>query len=144
MMPSIIYETLAADSTLTAMLSTYNGEPAIIELQSVDERPVADGYFIIIDMQETYAAFGGAHLGPRTMQIWVHNPLDDNRDYGYITKILNRIDVLLLPIINQTGEDGCRCSQVFRHGRSRNTYDPAWKTTTRNALYAVAYDESAA
>jgi hypothetical protein len=143
MMPSIIYETLAADSTLTAMLSTFNGGPAIIELQSVDERPVADGYFIIIDMQETYVQFQD-HIGPRTMQIWVHNPLDDNRDYGQITKIFNRIDAILLPIINETGEDGCRCSQVFRHGRSRNTYDPAWKTTTRNALYTVAYDESAA
>lgn len=143
MMPSIIYETLAADSTLTAMLATFNGEPAIIELQSVDERPVADGYFIIIDMQETYVAFQ-SHMGPRTMQIWVHNALDDNRDYRYITKILNRIDELLLPIVNLTGEDGCRCSQVFRHGRSRNTFDPAWKTTTRNALYTVAYDESAA
>ena len=143
MMPSIIYETLAADSTLAAMLATFNGGPAIIELQSVDERPVADGYFIIIDMQETYTVLG-QHLGPRTMQLWVHNPLDDSRDYGQITKILNQIDSLLLPIINLTGEDGIPCSQVFRHGRSRNTYDPAWKTTTRNALYTVAYDESVA
>ena len=143
MMPSIIYEILAADSELTAMLATFNGGPAILELQSVDERPVEDGYFIIIDMQETYTMLQQL-IGPRTMQIWVHNPLDDNRDYRQITRIFNRIDALLLPIINQTGTDGIACSQVFRHGRSRNTYDPAWKTTTRNALYTVAYDESAA
>lgn len=140
MMPSIIAEILENDSVLTALLG--NGQ-RIFELQSLDERPVHDGYFVIIDMQETYTLLV-QHLGPRTMQIWVHNPLDNDRDYGQITKILNRIDKLLLPIINQTGADGVLCSQVFVHGRSRNTYDPAWKTTTRNALYTVAYDESAA
>lgn len=141
MMPSIIAELLENDSDLSALLG--NGA-SVFELQSVDERPKQDGYFIIIDMQEgDYVPFPG-HIGPRTMQIWVHNPLDNDRDYRPINRILNRIDDLILPIENQIGTDGVRCTSITQHSRSRNTYDPAWKTTTRAALYTVAYDESAA
>jgi hypothetical protein len=120
-----------------------NGQ-RIFELQSVDERPIADGYFVIIDMQEQEGLPFQGHYGPRAMQIWVHTPLDNDRTYNVINRILNRIDALILPIENQRGTDNIRCTMVEFHARSRNTFDPAWKTTTRSALYTVAYDESAA
>jgi hypothetical protein len=140
MMPSVIFERLAADATLAGLMGA--GE-RIFELQSVDERPINTGYCIIIDMQETQTQLQ-QHLGPRTMQIWVHTPLDISRDYGVITTILNRVDDILLPLVNVTGVDGILMSQVFRHARSRNTIDPGWNTATRNALYSVLYDEFAA
>src|ERR1035441_3070641 len=94
MMPSIIAETLANDTTLATLLGTGT---RIFELQSVDQRPVQDGYFIIIDMQETHVQFG-IHLGPRVMQIWVHTPIEESRTYNTINTIFNRIDALLLAI----------------------------------------------
>jgi hypothetical protein len=143
MMPSAIYEILANDSTLQTLLGPTVPNGRIYELQSVDQRPVDTGYFVIIDMQETQTQLQ-QHLGPRTMQIWVHTPLDNTRDYGHINTILNRIDDLLLPVDQVTGNDGIRLAQVFRHARSRNTIDPGWKTATRNALYSVLSDEFAA
>jgi hypothetical protein len=140
MMPSAIYELLAADATLQGLLG---GSNRIFELQSVDERPISNGYFVIIDMQETAMPLN-PHMGPRTMQIWVHIPADISRDYGPISTILNRIDDILLAMENVVGLDGVRCGQIYRHSRSRNTIDPGWKTATRNALYSVSYDEDAA
>jgi hypothetical protein len=140
MMPSIIYETLANDATLAGLMGP--GQ-RVFELQSIDERPINDKYFVVIDFQETQTTLQ-QHLGPRTMQIWVHGIFDGGRDYGPITTILNRIDELLLPLENATGIDGIRLTLIQRHARSRNTIDPGWKTTTRNAIYSVLYDEFAA
>lgn len=141
MVPSVIYETLAADSTLAGLIGTFKGGPAIIELQSVDERPVHDAHFIIIDFQESTIAFKNV-FGPQVMQVWVHVPLDIDRDYSQITKILNQVNRLILPLEQAVGSDGVRVTQVEAHGRSRNTIDPGWATATRNALYGVLYDES--
>src|ERR1700747_2214589 len=124
MMPSAIYETLANDTTLAGLLGTGN---RIFELQSVDERPVDSGYFIIIDFQETTVGFqDGANVvtDEQVMQIWVHTPLDVEREYNTINRILNRIDALLLPIEQVIGGDGIRVSTVRLHSRSRNTFDP--------------------
>jgi hypothetical protein len=145
MMPSALYELLADDSELTDMIGEApEGGPAIFELQSVDERPIHDNYFIIFDFQETVMAFGGQHMGEQTFQIWVHIPLDVEREYNDINAIFNRIDDLLLPIEHVTGDDGIRVTMVRRYARSKNTIDPGWDTATRNALYGVLFDQSAA
>lgn len=144
MMPSVIYEKLVSDLPLAGMIGSVNGVPAIFELQSVDERPVHDKHFVVIDLQESRQALGGATFGPQVMQIWVHISSDVSRDFGEITKILNRIDSVILPLVHEVGTDGVRVTQVDRQGRSRNTIDPGWGTATRNALYGVLYDESAA
>lgn len=140
MMPSIIYETLVADTALAGLLG--DGD-RIFELQSVDERPINTGYFIIVDFQETTMGLP-SRLGEQIMSIWVHTPLDNDREYNTINAILNRIDALLLPMTNVTGDDGIRLTTVRLHARSRNTYDPGWDTTTRNGLYGVLFDQSAA
>lgn len=147
MRPSIIYETLTTDDTLAGLLGTTAPIPErtrVFELQSCDERPlVNDGYFIIIDMQET--TMGTPHrFGPQIMQIWVHTPLETGADYGQITDILNQIDRLIMPLEQAIGNDGIRLTLIKKHGRSRNTEDPGWKTATRNGLYGVLYDEAAA
>lgn len=147
MMPSIIYETLANDATLAGLLG-YSGPlpipdgTRILEVQSVDERPnINAGYFIAIDFQETPMA-NRHRFGPQIMQIWVHTPLDWGRDYGAITRILNRIDQLIMPLELATGNDGVRLTLIEKHGRSMNTEDPGWVTATRNGLYGVLYDEA--
>lgn len=140
MMPSAIYETLANDTALTGLLG--DGD-RIFELQSLEERPINTGYFVVVDFQETAMGLP-SRLGEQIMTIWAHTPLDVDREYNTINAILNRIDALLLPIIHTIGEDGIRVSTVRQHGRSRNTIDPGWDTTTRNALYGVLFDQSAA
>lgn len=142
MMPSVIYEILAADSSLAGLMGTsapINGR--IFELQSLDARPKVDqGFFIVIDFQET--TMGTPYrFGPQIMQIWVHTSMD-TPDYGTITRILNRIDELIMPLEQATGDDGVRLTQIQKHGRSRNTEDPGWQTATRNGLYGVLYDEA--
>ena len=136
MQPSLIYELLEADSALAGL-----GVSRIIESQSIDTRPDA-AYFVTIHMEEP--ATGPVQiLGPRAMTIAVHHPWDIDRDYDPITKILNRIDQLLLPVDQQTGQDGTRVSQVRRGSppRSGNMTDEAWKTVTRWGNYRVSYDE---
>lgn len=146
MMPSLLYELLANDTELTDMIgkNPVTDGPAIFELQSVDERPVDDDYFVVFDFQETVGALGGRRMGEQTMQIWVHIPLAVEREYNDINAILNRIDELILPIQNNTGEDGIRVTQVRFYSRSRNTRDPGWDTVTRFGLYGVLFDQAAA
>jgi hypothetical protein len=148
MMPSVIYETLAGDSLLAGLLGWDGPIPIpektrIFELQSCDERPLVDnGFFIIIDFQETPMI--RRRFGPQIMQVWVHTPMEAGADYGTITKILNRIDKLIMPLELVIGNDGVRLTLVEQHGRSENTIDPGWKTATRNGLYGVLYDEASA
>lgn len=147
MMPSVIYETLAADATLAVLLGWDGPVPMpektrIFELQSCDSRPlVNDGFFIIIDMQET-PMDTPFRFGPQIMQVWVHKPIENGADYGAITRILNRIDQLIVPLEQATGNDGVRLTLVKQHGRSENTEDPGWQTATRNGLYGVLYAEA--
>lgn len=142
MRPSIIHETLTADSPLAGLMGTTAPiQNRIYELQSLDARPqVGSGFFIVIDMQETTMGTPD-RFGPQIMQIWVHTSVD-SPDYGAITDILNRIDKLIMPLELVTGNDGIRLTQIQRHGRSQNTIDPGWKTATRNGLYGVLYNES--
>lgn len=147
MMPSIIYEVLAADAPLAGLLGTtapIAENTFIYELQSCDSRPqVGDGkYFIVIDFQETTMI--RRRFGPQIVQVWVHTPMATGADYGHINKILNRIDQLIMPLQLITGTDGVRLTLIEQHGRSRNTIDPGWQTATRNALYGVLYDEATA
>jgi hypothetical protein len=144
MMPSLLYELLAQDEELTDMIGIApGGGPAIFELQSVDERPCHDDHFIIFDFQETTGVWG-VRLGEQTFQIWVHVPLDIEREYNTINAIFNRIDELLLPIEQVTGADDIRVTTVRFYARSKNTIDPGWDTATRNGLYGVLFDQSAA
>lgn len=148
MIPIVIYEKLADDETLQDY--GVNGD-RIFELQSLDERPFDNGYFIVINWQEstvysqTYTGMGnGIPKAPRVMMVWVHTPKDQTRDYRQIDRILNRIDDLLLPMEHQTGSDNIRVTCIARQGRSGNLIDDGWKTIARNATYGVLYDESTA
>lgn len=148
MMPVAVYESLAGDSILNDLGITGD---RIFELQSVDQRPFDEGYWLIVNWQEssvysqTYTGMSnGIPKAPRVMTIWVHTPLDSTRDYTIITRILNRIDAILLPMVHVTGSDGVRVTCVAKQGRSGNLADDGWKTTTRNATFGVLYDESAA
>lgn len=76
------------------------------------------------------------------MTVWVHHPMEKDRDYSAIDAILNRVESLLLNMEQVTGEDKARITCIIKQGRSRNLVDPAWKTITRNATYGVLYDES--
>jgi hypothetical protein len=149
MLPVAVYEKLANDNYLQTQCGI-NGS-RIFELQSIDERPVDDGFFIVINWQEstiysqTYTGMrNGITKAPRVMMVWVHSPKDTGRNYRPIDKILNRIDELLLPIEHEIGSDGIRVSCVAKQGRSGNLIDDGWKTIARNATYGVLYDESTA
>lgn len=140
MMPSIIYETLVADSILEGLLGG-NNIGRILELQSIDERPFSDEYFIIIDFQgDDPAPFRGV-IGKTYMQVWVHHPKDVDRDYSTITRILNRIQVLLSELVDINGDDEIKLTQIDPYGRSGNFVDPAWETITRNQIYGVLFDQ---
>ena len=142
MMPSVIYELLAADEQLEDLGITSD---RIVESQSVDSRPFNDGFFVTISFEELImSAVTIIARGPRTMTVAVHQNWDTGRDYRPIDKILNRIDQLLLPIEQAIGSDGVRVSKVMRQGRSANMADEGWKTITRTATYGVLYDEYAA
>lgn len=144
MLPTIVYETLAADDDLQDLGVT---EDRIFERQSLDERPYDDGYTVVINWQEStmYSqTYSNLARAPRVMTLWVHTPKDKTRDYRTIDQILNRIDILLLGIEQRTGTDGMRVTCIAKQGRSGNLIDDGWKTITRNATYGVLYDESAA
>lgn len=139
MMPSLIWEVMADSQELGNLGITPD---RIIEAQSIDTRPFNDGYFIVVSFEEELPALAGL-LAPRTVIIAVHSPWDDTRDFAPLTRILNLIDKVILPIESQYGEDGVRVSQVRRSGRSGNLSDEGWRTITRTATYGVSYDESA-
>ena len=144
MIPAAIYEKLSGDSYLQSECGI-TGEH-IFELQSVDERPFDDGYFIVINWLESNISqvLGSSAIGkgPRTMTLWVHSPLDRGRDFRPIDKILNRVDELLLSMEQEIGSDNVRITCITKQGRSGNLIDDGWKTIARNATYGVLYDES--
>ena len=149
MLPVIVYEKITQDSVLQNDFGI-NGS-RVLELQSVDQRPFDNGYFVIINWQEstiysqTYTGMqNGIVRAPRVMTLWVHQPLDRGRDFRPIDQILNRIDQLLLPVEQESGSDGMRVTCIAKQGRSGNLVDDAWKTITRNATYGVLYDETMA
>lgn len=146
MQPVLIFDTLANDPEL----NSYGiDDTRIFELQSVDERPSDNGYFIILNWQESTSYTQALGLGqssinrsPRVLTLWVHTPMDRTRDYAPIDRILNRVDNLLLSIEQQIGADDIRITCITRQGRSANLIDDGWKTIARNATYGVLYDES--
>lgn len=147
MIPMAIYESMAQDTILQQCGITSS---RILELQSVDERPFDSGHFVIVNWQEstiysqTYTGMeNGIVKAPRVMTLWVHSPLDRGRDYRLIDRILNRIDLILLPFDQRVGSDNVRVTCVHKQGRSGNLIDDGWKTITRNATYGVLYDEYA-
>lgn len=140
MMPNLLYQKINADPKIKQLKVTH-----IIESQSVDERPISDGYIVTISMDELILATPSAlSRGPRTVTIAVHRSWDMDRNYKQLDKILNRIDELLLDIENEMGTDGVRITSIRRTGRSANMADEGWKTITRTSTYGVLYDEYAA
>lgn len=139
MIPLIIYEKLTTDAALT-LLGITAGK--VFELQSVDERPLNSGYFVILNWQESSLFTNAVKRAPRALTVWVHTPLDRTRDYRTIDRILNRIDAIFADIEQQKGADGVRVTCITRQGRSGNLVDEGWKTIARNATYSVLYDES--
>lgn len=141
MMPNVIIQTLAADTTLHSLGIT---PQRIRESQSWDERP-EDGYFLSINFEEMlFSRVTSISKGPRTMTIAVHSPWDSVRDYATLTSILNQVDDLLLPLESLAGTDGLQVTSIRRQGRGANQVDEGWKTITRTATYGVLYDEYAA
>lgn len=95
MLPNLIYEKISGDSILNASYGI--DETRIFEVQSIDQRPVNNGYFIAINWQES-TDYLNHSFAPRIMTLWVHSPMDTTRDYRQIDKILNRVDDVLLAI----------------------------------------------
>lgn len=139
MRPSAIYEALATDTKLQQYGVT---EDRIVESQSVDSRPFADGHFITISGDEVlFSGTTAIAKGPRTFTIAVHINSEMSRDYGTIDFILAQASKSLTGIEDVIGADGCRVSQVAKTGRSGNLLDEGWNTITRNATFGVLYDE---
>lgn len=144
MIPVAVFERIVNDNELNSHGITSS---TVFELQSVDERPLDTGYFVILNWQESSLFAPGrnsVNKAPRILTVWVHTPLDRSRDYAPIDRILNRIDSILLSIEQEIGTDGVRVTCVTRQGRSANLIDDGWKTIARNATYGVLYDESTA
>lgn len=136
MRPSLIYELLNMDVSLKTKLG---GADRILEAQSVDQRWCDTGCMITLNMAEMDMRSIGK--GPRTLEVNVHQPWDESRDYTKIDEILFRVDKLLLPVENEIGSDNVRVSQIRRLGRSGNQTDEAWRTITRQATYGVLWAE---
>jgi hypothetical protein len=142
MMPNLLYQKLANDSELFKLGIN---STRVIESQSVDERPFNDGYFITVAFEELLLASPSKlSRGERTVTVAVHRNWEIDRDFSSIDKILNRIDILLLNVENESGTDGVRVTSIRRSGRSGNMADEGWKTITRTSTYGVLYDEYAA
>ncbi|PJK21012.1 hypothetical protein [Mycolicibacterium goodii] len=141
MMPIAAFEAITTDTTLNALGITAD---TVLERQSIngDERPAVESYFVVVDFQEQ-SIIGAINRGPRVLDIAVHIDATLTRDYG-ITRILNAIDSMLLPIEQITGSDGIRVTGIRPMGRARNLIDTGWNTTTRAAQYSMLYDEYAA
>lgn len=136
MMPLAIFDALTTDPTLNALGITAT---TVFERQSLDgvTRPGAAGFFLVIDLLEQAVVLGGQRRGPRRLDIAAHVPAEINRDYTDINRILNAVDLVLVPMTQVVGSDGVRVMQIQPMGRSRNLLDSGWKTITRAAQYSV-------
>ena len=138
-----IFDTLTSDPELNTLGVT---QATVFEAQSVDERPVHHGPFVILKWEEstiytqTYTGMqNGIPRAPRVLQVWVHIPLDDTREYDLIDQILNRIDDVLDAMEHVPGLDGYTVTVARKAGRSGNLVDEGFKTITRNAVFGVLY-----
>jgi hypothetical protein len=141
-----IFDTLASDLDLDSLGITGD---RIFEIQSIDERPVHSGPFMVFKWEEATnytSAYSGSANGidraPRTLQIWVHIPWDETREFNLIDTILNRVDAILDEMEHVSGGDGYTVTVVRKSGRSGNLRDEGFKTITRNAVYGVLYHET--
>lgn len=141
MQPSAIFEVLSNDTELSLAGIT---EERIYESQSLDSRPHSDGYFITINMEETTFPTRAIYRGPRTITVAVHHPMDIDRDYSPLTRILTIVTRLLRTLPGTRGSDGIHITSVDPQGRSANMVDEGWETITRSQTYGVLYDETAA
>ena len=141
-----VFDTLAADEYLAVLgISAAN----IFEIQSLDERPVHRGPFMVFKWEESTiytssysGSVNGIDRAPRTLQVWVHVPWDESREFNLIDAILNRVDKILDEMEHVPGADGYTVTVVRKAGRSGNLRDEGFKTITRNAIYGVLYHET--
>ena len=141
-----VFDTLAADTGLPVLGIT---EDRIFEIQSIDERPVHSGPFMVFKWEESTiytssysSSLNGIDRAPRTLQIWVHIPWDETRQYDLIDSILNRVDAVLDAMEHVPGADGYTVTVVNKAGRSGNLRDEGFKTVARHAVYGVLYRET--
>lgn len=137
MMPSLIYELLSGDSELIGL-----GVNGVYESQSLDSRP-AGVCFMTVNFEEP-DIFVPIKTGPRNTTIAVHVPWDEDRDFGPLNKILQRVTKVLTTIDCQKGNDEILVSQIRLRGMGGNQTDEGYKTITRTATYGVSYQESTA
>lgn len=141
MMPSILYEALADD----AGLANLGLKKRIYEDTSADERPTSDGVFIVVSFMETVlTSKAPLGKGPRNVIVAVHQPWHLGRSYDKINKIIERVTEIYESIVQQSGKDEIRVTEISLTGKSRQFSDPGWQTLTRTATYGVLYQESAA
>lgn len=140
MIPAGVHDLLKADPDLIALGIT---STRIKELQSCDQRPFESGYFVVINFED-FDITGGVDRGPQDMTVHVHTPLERERNYRTILRIQERIRVILTGVEQYVGSDGVRITQIKRTGQSGNLMDDGWKTITRNTVYSVLFDVSAA
>jgi hypothetical protein len=138
-----IFDTLTRDSELNALGIN---ESNVFEAQSVDERPVHEGPFIILRWEEptnytqSYSSsLNGIHRAPRTLTVWVHISWDETREFDLIDTILDRVDKVLDEMEHVPGQDGYTVTVASTAGRSGNLSDEGFKTITRNAVFGVLY-----
>lgn len=135
MTPIALFDAITADATLNALGITAD---TVFESQSLrgDERPHAQGLFVVIDVLEpTFDAV--LRRGSRTVDVAVHVADDITRSYATIDSILNAVDSALLPLEHVTGTDNVRVTCVRRVGRSGNLVDPGWHAIFRHAAHSV-------
>ena len=141
-----IFDTITADAELNALGID---ESTVFEIQSLDERPVHHGPFVVLKWEESTiytsaysASLNGIDRAARTLQVWVHISWDETREYDLIDTILNQIDIVLDAMEHVAGDDGYTVTLARKSGRSGNLVDEGYKTVARNAVYGVLYRET--
>jgi len=130
------YEALVHDSILNGLGIN---EDTVFHNWSSEERPSNENAFAILRWGEEGGPIWGSEVdrGPRDVTVWVHFPSELTNDFDEVTKVLNRMDVVLADLRDVSGNDGYTLSFVKVGGRSPDLLDEGFNTITRNANYAV-------
>jgi hypothetical protein len=135
MEPRALFEILSINPSLNNLGIN---DTRIFELQSLDKRPLDDGYWLVINCEEWQPNFI-TNNSPRNITIWAHTPKDKTRSYVGIGYIMNAVKNAMLEIENVEGTDAITIQQCRLMGRSGNLIDPGWNTLTQNATFGVSY-----
>ena len=135
---SAVFDALSEDSTLNGLGIT---EDTIFPNWSLDQSPSRIDPFVIIRWGAKEVKFG-TH-GPRSFDIWVHNPIESGNDFGIVDEILNRCIEVLLATEHREGQDGLRVTTIRFTGSGSDFKDPGFNTITRNASFQLIGDSIA-